>query len=150
MIATLLVGTGACATMTPPAINSGPTLSSNGVQVTVLRQQCGDDLGSDLYNRWVNETVELQVKNGSPAPVGIHRDQFRLRAPSGRVFTSSGGPTDLLTIPNGETQTFQVTFTAHGELDCMKPMQLDPGPAITAQNSPVAMGPVSFVPLAVR
>jgi hypothetical protein len=149
-LAVVLVATGSCATMQPPVTNSGPALSSNGVRVSVLRQLCAETSSIDVYDRWINETVELQIQNGSTMPVGIRRDQFRLRAPSGRVFTSSGSPTDPLTIPNGEAQTFEVTFTAHGELDCTKAMQLDPGVAITSQESRVALGPVSFVPLAVR
>jgi len=82
--------------------------------------------------------------------VRIHRDKLRLLGPDGGVFTTGDGPTDLLAVANGATQTFEVTFTAHGGLDCGRPMQLDPSTAITSQESAVALPPVSFVPLASR
>ncbi len=148
-IAVLLAGTAACATMKPPAMNNGPALSPNGVQVAVLRQMCGESSITAL-DVWIDETVELQVRNGSPGPVSIHRDRLRLLGPNGGVFTTGASPTDLLTVPNGGTQTFEVTFTAHGGLDCGRPMQLDPSTAITSQESAVALPPVSFVPLALR
>ena len=148
-IAALLAGTGACVTMKPPAMNNGPALSTTGVQVAVVRQRCGESSVTALDN-WIEETVELQVQNGSPGPVRIHRDKLRLLGPNGGVFTTGASPTDLLTVPNGGTQTFEVTFTAHGGLDCGRPMQLDPSAAITSQESPVALPRVSFVPLALR
>ena len=148
-IAVFLVGTGACATMKPPAMNNGPALSSNGVQVAVLRQLCAET-SFNAFETFVDETVELQVRNGSPNPVRIHRDKLRLLGPNGGVFTTGAGPTDFLTVGNGETQTFEVSFTARGELDCNKAMQLDPGAGITSQEAPVALRPVSFVPLALR
>ncbi len=144
-----LVGTGACATMKPPATNNGPALSSNGVQVAVLRQLCAET-SLNAYETWIDETVELQVRNGSPNPLRIHRDKLRLLGPNGGVFTAGASPTELVTVANGETQTFEVTFTAHGQLECTNAMQLDPGAGITSQDSPVALPPVSFVPLASR
>ena len=54
-IAVLLAGTGACATMKPPAMNNGPALSSNGVQVAVLRQMCGESSVTAL-DVWIDET----------------------------------------------------------------------------------------------
>lgn len=148
-IAAFLVGTGACATMKPPVINNGPAQSSSGIQVAVLRQLCAET-SVDLYDRLINETVELQVRNGSPEPVHVHRDKLRLLGPNGGVFTSDASPADLLTVAKGEEQTFEVTFTAHGGLDCSRAMQLDPTAAVTSQESPVALRMVSFVPLALR
>jgi len=148
-IAVLLAGTGACATMKPPAMNNGPTLSTNGVQVAVVRQLCAES-SVNAFENWIDERVELQVRNGSPGPVRIHRDKLRLLGPNGDVFTAGSSPTDLLTVANGGTETFEVTFTAHGGLDCGRLMQLDPSTAITSQESPVALPPVSFVPLALR
>jgi hypothetical protein len=148
-IAVFLVGTGACVTMKPPAVNNGPAWSSNGVQVAVLRQVCAETMRNE-FETFIDETVELQVRNGSPNPVRIHRDRIRLLGPYGGVYTTGASATDFLTVGSGETQTFEVTFTAHAELDCNKAMQLDPGAGITSQDAPVALRPVSFVPLALR
>ena len=68
--------------MKPPAMNNGPVLSSNGVQVAVLRQVCAETM-FNAFETFINETVELQVRNGSPNPVRIHRDRIRLLGPIG-------------------------------------------------------------------
>jgi hypothetical protein len=143
-IALLLVGSG-CATMTPPATNSGPALSSNGVQVAVVRQLCAPTQFGSL-SQWVDETVELQVRNGSPDAVIVHRDKIHLLGPDGGAYSSGAGAGDLLTVAKGETQTFELTFTSHGGLLCTQAMRLDATGAMTARESPVVLGPVAFVP----
>jgi hypothetical protein len=146
-IACVLVGTGACVTMKPPATNSGPALSANGVQIAVLRQACSqmqaiEDVPSDSGD----ETVEIQVRNGSPEPVSVHRDRFRLLGPDGSALaTVTSSPADPLEVAKGETQTFELQFATHG-LECTKEMRLDPDAGITLGESPVALRPVSFVP----
>ena len=51
-------------------------------------------------------------------------------------------------LGKGAPQTFQLTFSSRSGLACTKVMQLDAAAAITARESPIALRPVSFVPLA--
>jgi hypothetical protein len=143
----ILAGVGACATMKPPATNSGPALSATGVEVAVLRQLCAETQFGTMSN-WIDETVELQVRNESPEPVIVRRDRFRLIAPDGGAFSSGAASPDPLTLAKGAAQTFELTFSSRGALACTKAMRLDAGAAITARESPIALRPVSFVPLA--
>jgi hypothetical protein len=144
----LLAGVGACATMRPPATSSGPAMSSNGVQIAVVRQICAESqpVGPMLGN-WVDETVEVQVRNGSPQPVAIHLDRFRLLGPDGGVLASGADPSiEPLAVARGETRTVEVRFSSRGGLECTRPMRLDAGAGITSGEAPVVLGLVSFVP----
>ena len=94
---------------------------------------------------WLEETVQLQVRNGSGGSVSVQPDQFRLLAPDGTAFAGRNSSTDPVAVAKGETQTIELTFATRG-LDCSQAMRLDPAAAITAGNSPVVLGSVSFVP----
>jgi len=139
----------ACATtMKPPVATSGPALSRAGVQVALLRQGCAQAQESDEYG-WdlVEESVEIEVRNGAAQPATVHRDRFRLLAPDGSALaTSTWGAAQALTVPEGATQTFALRFMTRGGLDCAKPMRLDPDGGITLRETTVAFQPVSFVP----
>jgi hypothetical protein len=146
----LLLGAGACVTtMKPPVVNSGPAWSRSGVEVAVLRQACSQTEPVDeVPTGSVDETVEIQVRNGSPDPLTVHPDRFRLLgadASAPAATTSSAG--DALTVVQGGAQTFALQFSARSGLDCAKEMRLDPNAAITLRDSPVALAPVPFRPL---
>ena len=147
LLPSLLVA--ACATtMKPPVATSGPALSRAGVQVALLRQGCAQAQESDEYG-WdlVEESVEIEVRNGAAQPATVHRDRFRLLAPDGSALaTSTWGAAQALTVPEGATQTFALRFMTRGGLDCAKPMRLDPDGGITLRETTVAFQPVSFVP----
>ncbi|HEY7376422.1 MAG TPA: hypothetical protein VIF57_29960 [Polyangia bacterium] len=139
----------ACATtMKPPAANGGPALSSAGVQVALLRQGCAQAQESDEWG-WdlVEESVEIEVRNGAAQPATVHRDRFRLIAPDGSALaTSTWGAAEALTVPGGAAQTFALRFMTRGGLDCAQPMRLDPDGGITLPETTVAFQPVSFLP----
>jgi hypothetical protein len=141
---------GACATtMKPPASNSGPVLSNDGVQVAVLRQACLQTQPVDeVPTGSVDETVEIQVRNGSPAPLTVRPDRFRLLGSDAvSPATTTSGSGDALTVVQGGAETFALQFSARNGLDCAKEMRLDPTAAITSHDSPVALAPVPFRPL---
>jgi hypothetical protein len=148
LAALLLAGGGGCVGMRPPAQNAGPALSDKGIQVAVVGQSCSqtqepDDDGWDL----VEAQIEVQVRNGAPAPATVQRDRFRLLAPDGSALrTMTWGATDPLTVAGGASQTFDLRFMTHGGLECAKEMRLDLDSGITLGQAPVAFQPVSFTP----
>lgn len=146
----LLLGAGACVTtMKPPVVNSGPASSKSGVEVAVLRQACSQTEPVDeVPTGSVDETVEIQVRNGSPEPLVVHPDRFRLLAADGSApATVPSHAGDALTVAQGGTQTFEVEFTASGGLACTKEMRLDPDVGVTLRDAPVTLPPVPFRPL---
>ena len=149
-MAAVLIGVGACATMKPPAVNSGPVLSKDGVGVALLRQSCSQTEPVDeVPVGSLDEAVEIEVRNGSPQPLTVHPDRFRLVAPGdGAPVTATSRSAEPLTVATGDTKTLQLQFTAQGRgLECSKEMQLDATAAITLGDSPVALQPVPFRPL---
>lgn len=141
---------GACATtMKPPAANSGPALSKDGIRIAVLRQACSQTEPVDeVPVGSVDETVEIEVRNGSSEPLTVHPDQFRLlgSGPGAQATTTSGAGATL-TVVQGAVETFALQFSARSGLDCAKEMRLDPSAAVTLRDSPVALQPVPFRPL---
>lgn len=143
-----LMGSGGCVAMTPPAENAGPALSAKGIEVAVVRQSCSETPEPD-EDDWdlVEANIEVQVRNGSPAPATVHRDQFRLLAPDGAALkTLTWGAAEPLTIAGGASRTFDLRFMTHGGLACAKEMRLDLDSGIKLDGSAVAFQPVSFTP----
>jgi hypothetical protein len=130
--ASLFMLAGGCVSMKPPVKNGGPARSEKGIQVEVLRQSCSQTQDPD-QDGWdlVAETVEIQVRNGSPEAATVHRDKFRLLTPDGGALrTLTWRSADPLTVPGGASHT----------------LRLDPDAGITLHESPVAFEPVAFVP----
>jgi len=149
-IAGLLIAVGSCATtMKPPVVNSGPVQSNDGVAVAVLRQACSQiEPVDEVPTAAVDETVEVEVQNGSPGPLTVHPDRFRLiAADGGTPATAASRAGATATIAQGDARTFEVQFVATGGLACTKEMRLDASGGITRQDSPVALQPVPFRPL---
>jgi hypothetical protein len=132
----------------PPIQNSGPAVSREGVQVAVTRQGCSQSVepeqpGNDL----VEEILEVQVRNATPAPLTVHRDAFRLVTPEGySLETVTFRAIDPLTIAGGETRTFELRYMTRGSLQCAREMRLEAGRSMTLGNNPVDVGVVRFIP----
>jgi hypothetical protein len=131
-----------------PPLQNGAAAAKDGIQVAVLRQSCSQTVetelpGSDL----VETTVEVEVRNGTQAAIGVHRDGFRLGAPDGSAIrTSTWFSTDALSVDPGQAQTFQLRFMARGGLSCSKEMALESSSAVLKGTEPIKLGAVKFVP----
>jgi hypothetical protein len=136
----------ACA-LKPPVENSG-ALAKDGVQVAVVGQRCTETVEPEWPGANLVETVvELQVHNGGPAPVTVHRDQLKLRGLDGRKVPSGGWcAADPISVDAGQTKTFAVRFMTRGGMSCTKPMVLDADAGITVGAAPVQIGAVTFLP----
>jgi hypothetical protein len=150
----LLIGTAAalsaCATLRAPAQSSGPSVSQDGIQLAVIRQSCqrsGTPDRADAY--LIEETIEIEARTSTP--VEIRRDAFRLLTPSGyRLRPVSWGAAEPLTVEPSRPQTFALRFMANGTRECDAPVQLAPELAVRRAGTPVAMGAITFTPLAKR
>lgn len=138
----------ACASLHPPAQNSGPGLSPEGVQIAVARQTCAQTQEPDYYaNDLVETTLEIQVRNSTPDPITVHRDVFRLVTPEGIALrTMTWRAVDPLIVGGGETGTFELRFMARGGIECAREMVLEADSGVTLRDKPVHLGGVHFVP----
>ena len=144
----LLVGAESGCALTPPFKNGGPSVSHEGVQVAVTGQRCDqvqepDEYGWDL----VETTLEVQVRNATPAQLTVHRDAFRLLGPGGAALkTQTWRAGDPLTIEANATGTFELRFMTRGDLECTREMSLDADAGLVFPGGPVKVSAVSFVP----
>ena len=138
----------ACASMRPPAQNSGPALSTEGVQLAVVKQSCTQTQEPDQPDNDLAEAiVEVEVRNSAPDAVTISRTAFRLLTPDGFALkTRTWGSADPLVLKGGETRAFEMRFMSRGSLECGRELQLDPGTGICLGGKSVKMSAVSFVP----
>jgi hypothetical protein len=138
----------ACASMRPPARNSGPTLSREGVRLAVLKQSCTQTQEPDLPGDDLAEAiVEVEVSNAGPDTVTISRTAFRLLTPDGVALkTRTWGSADPLVLKGGGTRAFEMRFMSRGSLECGRELQLDPGTGICLGGKSLKMKAVTFVP----
>jgi hypothetical protein len=144
--------TPACAGMVPPAQNSGPAVSQQGVQVAVVKQQCIQTQDPDQPdNDLAEEIVDVQVRNAAAAPVTILRTDFRLLTPDGFALKNqTWGSAAPLIVNGGDTQVFQLRFMSRGSLECARELELDARTGVTLGKEPVKLDTVRFVPTSSR
>ena len=131
-----------------PPVQNGAAAAKDGIQVSVLRQSCSQTVETEQPGNDLVETiVELEVRNGTSAPVGVHRDAFRLGAPDGSAIrTSTWFASDPLSVDPGQAQTFQLRFMSRGGLSCSKEMAIESPSAVMQGTAPVQLAAVKFVP----
>jgi hypothetical protein len=146
-LATLVLAP-ACASMRPPARNSGPTLSKEDVHLAVLKQSCSQTQEPEEPDNDLAEAiVEVEVRNSAPDAVTISRTAFRLLTPDGFALkTITWGSVDPLVLKGGETRAFEMRFMSRGSLECGRELQLDPGTGICVGGKALKMKAVTFVP----
>jgi hypothetical protein len=148
VLAPSFLGAAGATGLKAPAQRAGPALSDKGVQVAVLRQGCAQTQEADMAD-WdlVDETVEIEVRNGSAEPVVVQPDHFHLLAPDGSALTTTTWrAADPLTVAGGQSRTFELRFMTRGALECTKEMRLDPDAGVTLRETAVAFHLLSFVP----
>jgi hypothetical protein len=145
VVASFLAVTPACAGL--QAVEPvAPTSPPAGVEVTVLRQGCTENVdpqwpGADL----VDTTVETRVSNRTNDAVTVRRDGFRLVEADGRQLpTSTWGAAEPIVLGVGQTETFRLRFSDRGGLSCSGEMRLDGSAAITKAGTAVPVASVLF------
>lgn len=143
-----MAGASGCARMQPPAQTTGPALSREGVQLVVKRQACVQNKDPDFYgNDLVEERLEIDVRNRTPDPVTVHRDDFRLLEPDGvALATVTWRAVDPVTVGAGQSSTFELRFMTRGSLECDREMGLQADSGVILRNHPVHLQAIRFVP----
>ncbi len=133
--------------MRPPVQNSGTVTTAEGVQIAVLGQSCSETVETDWPgNDLVEMTVQIEVRNGTPTALGIHRDGFRLTGADGRsIPTSTGSANEPISLAPRQTQTVQLRFMSRGGLSCSKEMTLESPSAIVLGSETAKIGTIKFV-----
>ena len=154
MSAGLLTGLLSCAAPSfvnggsPRTAQSGAAAAKDGIEVAVTRHSCSqtadpDFPGDDL----VEAIVEVEVRNGTSAPVVVHRDRFQLGTPHGGALrTSTWFARAPRSVEPGQARTFELRFMTRGELSCSKEMVLESSSAVEKGADKVTLGAITLVP----
>ena len=132
-----------------PPIQDAAAVAKDGIQVAVLRQSCSQTVETEQPgNDLVEAIVEVEVRNSTPAPIGVRRDGFRLGASDGSAIRpSTWSANHLVSIEPGQAQTFQLRFMSRGGLSCSREMALEFPATIIKGTQPVKIEDVKFVPV---
>jgi len=134
----------------PPVKNSGPTMSTEGIQLAVTRQSCYETKDPDFRDDDLAEAIlEIEVRNGAQTPVTVHRDAFQLvTAGPDRVYlrTQTWGAAQPMTVNGGASSTFELRFMTRGSLKCASDLTLDPDAGLLIADHPVKVNSISFRP----
>lgn len=138
----------ACAPLRLPHKGGGPVASREGVELTVSRQSCTQNVDSDFHgDDLVEEVVEVRVRNATPQSVMVQRDAFRLISPDGRGLRAmTWRAVDPLALNGGETGIFELRFMTRGAFECTAEMKLDPDGGLVMNGRRIEMSAVSFQP----
>jgi len=129
--------------MTSPAQDVRQVRSHDGVALAITRQGCSQSTDAEEPS-WdlVEERLAVEVRNGSPEPVTVQREKFRLLLPDGSALKSkTWGAADPVTVASGQRHVFKLLFIAHS--DCQSAMKLDVGEGIALPEHAVALGVIS-------
>jgi hypothetical protein len=120
-----------------PPTQKDAAAAQYGVQVAVLRQSCSQMVETDLPgNDLVEIILEVEVRNGTSVPIGVHRDGFQLRAPDGSAIrTSTWFATNPGSVDPGQAQTFELRFMSRGGLSCSKEIVLESSSAVVKERT---------------
>jgi hypothetical protein len=133
-------------------VSAGPSFGAaaaeGGVEVVVLGQTCSQTVETEQPGNDLVETiVDLEIRNGTSAPIGVHRDRFRLTTPDGMAIrTSSWFAADSRSIDPGRAQTFELRFMSRGGLSCSKAMILESPAAVVKGTEAVELAAIRLVP----
>jgi hypothetical protein len=149
VIITSALGSG-CSWFLERPMNEGSVVSPEGVKMTLVRQECA--LNSDPLDS--SETGEiavvLRVHNPTPSPVTVHQDTVRLLVPDFPASAGMASDTAALSVPSGDSETFEVRFKSPDELCCVDmDLHLDVGHTVTldgAGGRAAALPPLMFGP----
>jgi len=138
----------ACASLGPPARTSGPSVSTEGIELAVAAQSCMQSSDTDWPEEDLTETVlEVHVSNGTDSALTVRRDDFRLLTPDGYALrASSWGAVAPLVVVGRETRAFQLRFLARDSSRCRRELRLDPRGGLVVGGRPATVTPVRFVP----
>jgi hypothetical protein len=123
---------------------AGPTLMRDGVEVSVVGQECYVNRSADEFVR-VDEdqldiNVKLQLKNGTDSNLTVYPEEMALVDSEVDMGASlPAKPAGAFNLAPGQSKRFRVAFTRGGEFDCSAQLALQLGRSITVSGNPIAM-----------
>jgi hypothetical protein len=143
LLAILLVP--ACA-HNPVYQSSGPS-TRDGVKVAIVGQSCDQYRDPNIeFDDFVGLELDLEVRNGTDAPLTVHRDMIRVIAEDGVApKTMTWKADEPIQVEAGRSRRVSVRYMNRGDLECRGPLDLDLKNAVSRGGAPLALAPIHFV-----
>jgi hypothetical protein len=131
-------------------MNSGPSLSNQGVEVRVAGVRCYVNRGADPLTDTTDEDqagveLKLQVNNSSDQVAEVAEGQIRL-AETDIPAAHPAAPRQAKVIPvlPGETKQVRLAFMPEGVPDCRHSFALELADSVEMAGSAVELSPITF------
>jgi hypothetical protein len=137
---------------TAPYQTSGPSLSKEGVQVTLVGEQCYVNRSTEEFPTTVDDGVlhvglNLQIANHSDRAALIALDGFQLEEGGGseRVVVHPQQSGSVVLSP-GQSTNLALGYTQPSAVGCHHDLTLDTQGAIAIEGKPVHVASIRFLP----
>lgn len=134
-----------------PYQTSGPSLSSQGVQVGIAGVGCYVNRSAFMTLKGLDQDrlgldLKLQVRNDSRQVATLSEGQMRLVDPAAPAAPAvPPDKAEVVSIPPGETKTVPVSFTTEKVLSCHHGFELVLADSVQLGASMIALNPISVV-----
>jgi hypothetical protein len=133
-----------------PYHSSGPSLSKEGVQITIAGERCFVNRSAEQIPTFSDDRfnlgVRLQVKNESSHVVVLSPDHILLSEVTGGERTViQPREAEALSLQPGETKLVALDFEQSGTLDCHHEMALETQGAVAIEGKQVSLDPIRFL-----
>jgi hypothetical protein len=135
-VAIVVLGFVASCGYAAPYTSSGPSLSKEGVQISIAGERCFVNRSAEPFLTTVgddrlNLDLRLQVKNNTDHAAVLSEDRVLLsEIVRGQRTAIRPRETDVISLQPGETKVVSLYFEQSGELDCHHEMALEPQGAV--------------------
>jgi hypothetical protein len=134
-----------------PYQTSGPSLSSQGVEVGIAGVSCYVNRSADPFLQGVAPDIlgldlKVEVKNNSGQAAQISEARMRLAdpaAPAAEALTPE--KSEIVAVSPGETKDIPLSFRTSDVLSCHHGFQLVLADSVELGASPIAFSPISIV-----
>jgi hypothetical protein len=125
-----------------PAKSSGPSLSPDGVTVTVLGQRCLEQYDSEGGTVGTSLALRLEAQNQSDREIEFKPGGIRVTSPSGYTADSVD---DAVPLKPGERKIVVQHYYESQAIGCAKEVRLNLSNAVASRGRPMALPPIEFI-----
>ena len=132
-----------------PYKTSGPSLSEQGVQVSVAGARCYVNREDEPYPDVIDQDqadldVKLQIKNDSGQVAEISEGRIRLAESDTSTTAAPPEQSGVISVPPGATTQVPLKFEPSGVDSCRHAFALEMADSVDLAGSPIALSPIRF------
>jgi hypothetical protein len=134
-----------------PYTSSGPSLSKEGVEISIAGERCYVNRSAEPFPTTVDDDIlnlalHLQIKNKSSHVAVLTPDHVSLsETVAGERMVMHPHESEAISLQPGETQTVSLNFEQLGTLDCHHALTLEAAGAVEIEGGKISFEPIRFL-----